>query len=78
MDVEYSKTNKRMKYNNEFHDKHGQPWTVQELSYLCKMYSSMKKEDLSMALGRTHSTVLNKAYDLKRKGQFDYYKDLDI
>ena len=76
--IEYSTSNKRMTYNPEFHENHGKPYTVKELAYLCSMWDTMKKADIAMALGRTHSTVLTKAYYLKKIGQFEHYKKLDI
>ena len=69
--------NKRMKYDPDYHDNHNEPWSKDDLIYLCKMYDSMSKEDLSFALGRTHATILSKAYYLRKKGEFDYYKSLD-
>ena len=69
--------NNRMKYDPEFHDNHRAPWSKADLVYLCKMYDSMSKEDLSFALGRTHSTILSKAHHLRKNGKFDYYKNLE-
>ena len=76
-EIEYSKTNRRMKYNPEYHDRNYKPWTKEELSYLCKMYDGTRKQDIALALGRTHSTVLNKAYNLRLNGMFEYYKNLE-
>ncbi|MFJ5716566.1 DNA-entry nuclease [Neobacillus sp. NPDC093127] len=72
--IEYTASNHRMKYNPEFHENHGKPFTVKELAFLCSSWEGMKKADIAMALGRTHGTVLSKAYELKRKGQFEYFK----
>lgn len=74
--IEYTASNKRMKYNPDFHENHGKPFTVKDLAYMCSMWDSMKKADIAMALGRTHSTVLNKAHSLKKTGQFDYFKNI--
>lgn len=74
--IEYTASNHRMRYNPEFHENHGKPFTVKELAYMCSMWDSMKKADIAMALGRTHGTVLSKAYSLKKNGQFEYYKKL--
>ena len=74
--VEYTKSNHRMRYNPEFHENHGQPFTIQELIYLCSSYESMKKQDLALALGRTVGTVMSKAHHLRKIGKFDYYKSL--
>jgi len=65
-----------MCYNPEFHENHGKPFTVNDLIFLCSSWDAMKKADIAMALGRTHGTVLSKAYDLRKSGQFEYYKNL--
>ncbi|MBO1003140.1 DNA-entry nuclease [Pseudogracilibacillus auburnensis] len=74
--IEYTASNHRIRYSPEFHDNHGKQWTDEDLAYLCSSWDGMKKADIAMALGRTHGTVLTKAYALKRNGQFDYYKNL--
>lgn len=74
--VEYYATSRRMVYNPEYHHNHGKPWTVSDLVYLCSSWDGMKKADIALALGRTHGTVLSKAYELKKSGQFDHYKKL--
>lgn len=66
----------RMKYNPEFHENRGKPWTVDESIYLCSSWDGMKKADISLALGRTHGSVLNKAHELRKSGQFEYFKRL--
>lgn len=73
---EYTASNHRLRYNPEFHENHGKPFTVSDLVYLCGMYDSMKKADIAMALGRTHATVLSKANELRKSGQFEFYKNL--
>ena len=77
MNIKYSQTNKRMLYNSEYHENHKRPWTQEDLVYLCKMYEVMDKHSLSLALGRTHSTLLTKVYMLRKKGLFDHYKMMD-
>lgn len=74
--IEYSASNHRMCYNPEFHENHGKPFTVNDLIFLCSSWDAMKKADIAMALGRTHGTVLSKAYYLRKSGQFEYYKNL--
>jgi hypothetical protein len=73
-DLEYTTSNHRLRFSPEFHENHGKPFTVKELAYLCIMWESMKKADIAMALGRTHGTVLSKAYMLKKTGQFNHFK----
>lgn len=74
--LKYTKSNHRLRYNAEFHENHGKPFTKDDLIYMCSMWDSMKKADIAMALGRTHSTILSKKYYLKKIGLFDYYKRL--
>jgi hypothetical protein len=76
--IDYTASNRRMRYNPEFHENHGKPFTVKELAYLCSMWSGMKKADIAMALGRTHGTILSKAYYLRKTGQFEHYKNLEV
>lgn len=72
--LEYTKSNKRMRYNPEFHEKHGQPWSIEELIYLCGMYRRGTGNQVSMALGRTLSTCMSKVYYLRKLGLFESYK----
>lgn len=74
--LEYTSSNYRLRFNPEFHENQGKPFTEEDLIYLCSMYEGMKKCDLAMALGRTHSTILTKAYHLRKNGKFDHYKKL--
>ncbi|WP_142415459.1 hypothetical protein [Hathewaya massiliensis] len=74
--IEYTASNHRMRYNPEFHENHGKPFTKDDLIYMCSMWDSMKKADIAMALGKTHGTVLAKVYELRKKKLFDYYKKL--
>lgn len=75
---EYTKSNNRMRYNAELHYNHGKPWTVKELSYLCKMRPCMKYKDLSLALGRTVGVCQAKIHDLRKNGLIEFYKSLDL
>ncbi len=74
--IEYLSSNHRMVYDPEFHENHGKEYTVQELIYMCSMWNYMKKADISAALGRTHGSVLSKAYYLREKGEFEYFRKL--
>lgn len=74
--LKYTASNRRLRYTPELHENHGKPWTVQELIYLCSSWDGMKKADIAAALGRTHSTVLTTANQLRKEGKFDYYKKL--
>lgn len=74
--IEYTASNHRMRYNPEFHENYGKPFTKDDLIYMCSMWDSMKKADIAMALGKTVGTVLTKKYYLKKIGLFEYYKKL--
>lgn len=75
---EYTKSNRRMKFNRDLHFNHGKPWTIREVSYLCKMRPGMKYKDLSLALGRTIGVCMAKIYELKKLELIDYYRNLEI
>jgi len=64
----------RTPYNPELHDMHGKKWDDEDLMYLCSMYEFTKGEDLALALGRTHATILSKVYHLRKIGRFEEYK----
>lgn len=74
--IEYTSSNKRMRYNPEFHDKHNKPFTEDDYIYICSMWKNTKKLDISFALGRTVGSVCLKKYELKKNGLFEYYKKL--
>lgn len=74
--IEYTESNHRMRYNSEFHENYGKHYTKDDLIYMCSMWDSMKKADIAMALGKTHSSVLSKVYYLRKVGLFEHYKNL--
>jgi hypothetical protein len=55
-----------------------QPWTVKDLSYVCKYYRRGNGPMLAMDLNRTAVAIRVKVYQLKKAGLYDYYKKLDI
>lgn len=75
--VVYSASNHRMCYDPEFHENHGKAWSQNDLIYLCKSWDGMKKADIALALGRTHATILQKAYELRKNGDFDKFKEME-
>jgi hypothetical protein len=66
----------RTPYTPDLHEQHGRPWSREDLIYLCSMYGSTKKADLALALGRTHAATMAQVYVLRKKGEFEYYKQL--
>lgn len=72
--LEYTASNNRMRYNPEFHENHGKPYTRDDLVYMCAMWGSIPIADIAMAIGKTHGSVASKVYTLKRQGRFDHFK----
>lgn len=66
----------RLKYNLELHPNHQKEWTIKELIYLCGGYNIDKKQDISLALGRTEDAILEKANVLKKQKLFEKYKEM--
>ncbi len=74
--LEYTVSNRRLRYTPAFHENYGKKYSKEDLIYMCSMYGAMKKADIAMALGKTHSSVLTKVYYLRKIGLFEYYKNL--
>jgi hypothetical protein len=67
----------RLKYHPDFHPNHKKTFTESDLEYLCKYYEVDGKKKMSLALGKTETTVSMKVVLLKKNGLFDYYKNLN-
>lgn len=67
----------RIAYNPELHDKQGKPWSEEDKEYLCKYESIDELETVAMALGRTRGTVAETLKNIRKNGQFEYYKNLN-
>ncbi|KZL93527.1 hypothetical protein [Clostridium magnum] len=65
--IEYDKMG-RMKYHPEFHSKHGQPWSQEDLQYLIDWYYIIGPEEMSLALDRRATTISSKATYLTKIG----------
>lgn len=65
----------RMKYHPEYHTNHKKPFTEEELIYLAKYYKIDGRLNISLALGRTESTISTKVCELKKKGLWSYYQN---
>lgn len=76
MEVQYDSAG-RMKYHPEYHHNHGKPYTIQELAYICSMYESATRRQVSMAVGRTEGTVAQLVQILRKRNQFEFYKNLE-
>ena len=66
----------RMVYNPEFHPNHRKPFTTDDLIYLCKYNDVDGPKLMSMALGKTEMTVANKVTNLRKSGQYEYFRSL--
>lgn len=73
--VEYDQHG-RMKYNPDFHDRHGKEYTVKELIYIVTTYRRGKKREVALALGRTDATISNLVYNMRRDGRWEHYTKL--
>ena len=76
--IEYYKSNRRMVFNPEFHDKHNMKWDKEEIAYLVQMRPSMRYKDISMALGKTENTCMSKYHSIKKRGLIEYYRKIEI
>lgn len=67
----------RMKYHPDFHPNHGKRFTESDLEYLCKFYGIDGQKSVSLALGKTEMVINQKITSLRKRGLYDYYKNLN-
>jgi hypothetical protein len=58
----------RMRYNAGIHTNQDKPWTTTDQNYLIEYYVKLGPEQVSMELGRTIHTVMQRVYVLRKKG----------
>ncbi len=58
----------RMQYHPDFHPNHGKPWTTHDERYLIDYYEKLGPEQVSLELGRTIHTVMQRACQLRKSG----------
>jgi len=58
----------RMNYHPEYHPNQGRPWTTRDQKYLIEYYEKLGPEQVSLALGRTIHTVMQRACELRKTG----------
>lgn len=58
----------RLQYHPELHAKQGTPWTTADQKYLIEHYALLGPEQVSLALERTLTTVMTRAYELRKAG----------
>ena len=69
---------KKGQYCPDSHDKHNKEYTTGELAYMCQMWHYMTNKDIGLALGRTEATITTMISSLKRKGEFEKYKNMEV
>ncbi|MGO4181821.1 DNA-entry nuclease [Paenibacillus sp. TAF43_2] len=67
----------RMKYHPDFHPKHGQPFSEEELCYLAKYYKVDGRLSVSLALDRPEGSIQKKYLSLKSNGMLEQYSKLE-
>jgi DNA-binding MarR family transcriptional regulator len=73
--IEYDRQG-RMKYHPDYHHNHNKPYTMKELSYICKHYKRGQVKSLALALGRTEHSIRVLVNKLRRDGLFEQYKNM--
>lgn len=59
----------RLKYNPILHPNQGTPWSTEDKEYLADWLDKIGLEEMSLALGRTETTVSEKARILRKQGK---------
>ena len=67
MDVTYDRYG-RMNYHPELHTNQGKPWLTTDEKFLIECYEKLGPDEVALVLGRTIHTVMNRAYELRKKG----------
>lgn len=74
---EFQYSCKGMKFHPDFHFNQGKLLTVSEAEYLCKFYGFDHIQTIAFALGRTEASLMCTVHQLKKNGEFEYYKNLN-
>ena len=67
----------RMNYHPDFHPNHKQPFSEEDLEYLCKFYDADGPRAISYALGKTEKTCMSRISELRKNGKYEYYRSLN-
>lgn len=59
----------RMHFNPDFHGKHQAQWTTGDEKFLIENYYVIGPEQISFALERTIKSVMQRAFELRQKGE---------
>lgn len=73
--IEYDKIG-RMKYHPDFHKNQGKRFTPEENAYLCYWYGKDTVRDIGFALERTEVSISIRVGQMKKSGDFEYYRKL--
>lgn len=65
--VEYDKYG-RMKSHPVYHVNQGKVWNEEDINYLIEWYSKIGVKEMSLALGRTETTITTKVNRLRKQG----------
>lgn len=66
-----------MKFNPDFHSRHGKPFTESDNEYICKFAEVDGFSTIGYALGRTASACQRQYYELRKQGLAEHYKSLN-
>lgn len=66
----------RLKYDQNMCSRHYKNFSIADLKYMCYWYNKISSRRIALALGRTQNSILNKVRYLKKKQEFDFYKEL--
>lgn len=65
----------KMKYHPDFHFSHGEPYSQEDLEYLCTFFGIDDTRSLSYAIGKTEGTCRKKYKELWESGKVDFYRN---
>lgn len=66
----------RLKYDQNICSSHYKNFSISDLKYMCYWYKKVSSREIALTLGRTQNSILNKVIYLKKKQEFDFYKEL--
>jgi hypothetical protein len=64
-------------YHPELHPNYGEPFSEEDLEYLCKYWEVSSPREMSYALERPEHNLCSKVAYLKKTNRFDFYKNLN-
>jgi hypothetical protein len=67
----------RMLFHPEFHPRHDEEYTTEELEYLCKFWEHDHRRSMSFALGRPEGALASLVAKLKKEGLYEIYKNIN-